>query len=192
MLMIKSRNCTALILALLVFTITFVSHVSGQRRDYMTDAEADLVRDAQDLDKRIDVLTKMIDRRFVVLGIDVGGWKPNAKQAEKWGAEPAGTRLQLLNDIRLLLQKGIDDVDDVAMHNDNALAQNRKEGQIFPRAVRLFASAAQRYRDVLKATAGKTRDEKELGTMLSGIESCEQVIEAVGKLPPETAKTKKN
>ena len=192
MLMIKSRNCTALILALLVFTITFVSHVSGQRRDYMTDAEADLVRDAQDLDKRIDVLTKMIDRRFVVLGIDVGGWKPKAKQAEKWGAEPAGTRMQLLNDIRLLLQKGIDDVDDVAMHNDNALAQNRKEGQIFPRAVRLFASAAQRYRDVLKATAGKTRDEKELGTMLSGIESCEQVIEAVGKLPPETAKTKKN
>lgn len=178
------------LLAFIVFALPFDAH--GQRRDYMTDAEVELVRDAQDLDKRIDVLTKMIDRRLAVLGIDQNAWKPSAKQAEKWGEEPTGTRTQLLNDIRLLLQKGIDDVDDVAIHNDTAQAQNRKEGQIFPKAIRLFGIAAQRYKPVLRVAANQARDEKELGALLSSIEFCDQIIEAVGKLPPETAKGKKN
>ena len=48
----------------------------AQRRDYMTEAEIEVVRDSQDIDLRIDTLTKMIDRRFAALGIDVQGWTP--------------------------------------------------------------------------------------------------------------------
>lgn len=184
------RILPVLFIALAALSLT--TPVNGQRRDYMTDAEIELVRDAQNLDMRIDVLMKMIDRRLAVLGLDAGGWKPAGKQTEKWGEEPTGTRLQLLNDVRLLLQKGIDDVDDVAIHNTTTLAQNRKEGQIFPKAVRLFGSAAQRYRPLLRNAADQTRDEKERGALLASIEYCDQIIEAVGKLPPETAKSKKN
>ena len=61
-----------LFLALIVFVAI---PASAQRRDYMTDPEIELIRDNQDIDKRIDVLTKMIDRRFSAMGIEVGGWK---------------------------------------------------------------------------------------------------------------------
>src|SRR4029078_6627383 len=61
-----------------ILAVVFISASSSSaqsRRDYMTDAEIELVRDAQDIDARIDVLTKMIDRRFAVLKLDVGGPK---------------------------------------------------------------------------------------------------------------------
>ena len=52
-----------------------ISSISAQRRDFLTDEEIEIVRDAQDIDARIDVLVKMMDRRFGVLGINVNGWK---------------------------------------------------------------------------------------------------------------------
>lgn len=165
---------------------------NAQRRDYMTDAEIELVRDAQDIDIRIEVLTKMIDRRFLAAGIDSNGWTEPKKGSEKWGDAPAGTRMELLTDIRQLLQKAVDDVDDVAEHNDNALTQNKTEGLLFPKAVRALAAAAQRYRGVLLPLAAKITDEKEKGVALASVEMCDEIIEAVGKLPPEVKKGKKN
>ena len=168
----------------------FVSTSAAQRRDYMTDAEIELVRDAQDIDLRIDVLTKMIDRRFTALGIDSGGWKEPAKDSEKWGEAPKGTRMQLLSDIRNLMQKAVDDVDDVAEHNENTLTQNKTTGKLFPKAVRSFSVASQRYLNILKPISAKTSDEKEKGMILNTIELCEQVIEAAATLPPEKTKGK--
>jgi hypothetical protein len=63
----------------------FAASAHAQRRDYMTEAEIELVRDSQEIDKRIDVLTKMIDRRFTALGIEVGGLKPGAKEQKALG-----------------------------------------------------------------------------------------------------------
>jgi hypothetical protein len=182
----------AAIPAIIAFLLLFplVSTTAAQRRDYMTDAEIELVRDAQDIDLRIDVLTKMIDRRFTALGIDSGGWKEPAKEAQKWGEAPKGTRLQLLSDVRNLMQKAVDDVDDVAEPHENTLTQNKTTGKLFPKAVRDFASASQRYLTVLKPISAKTTDEKEKGMILNTIELCEQVIEAAGTLPPEKPKAK--
>ncbi|MEO8648194.1 MAG: hypothetical protein ABI539_03415 [Acidobacteriota bacterium] len=162
----------------------------GQRRDYMTDAEIELVREAQDIDLRIDVLTKMIDRRLEAAGISAGGEKIRSKDSDKWGEAPKGTRLQLLGDVRSLLQKAIDDVDDVAEHNDNTQTQNKTEGLLFPKAVRALAAAAQRYRTALAPIAQATRDEREKGLLLASIESCGDIIEAAQNLPPEKPKTK--
>lgn len=164
---------------------------SAQRRDYMSEAEIELVRDAQDIDKRIDVLTKMIDRRFSLLGIDVGGWKESAKNTEKWGDPPVGTRTELFWDIRQLLQKAIDDIDDVAMHNENALTQNKTEGLLFPKAVRSLAASATRYMPHLKTALAKSTDDREKGLLLSSIEMCEAILESVEKLPPPPAKEDK-
>src|SRR5688572_3599209 len=118
----------ACILTFLLISFFVAVDADAQRRDYMTELEVELVRDAQDIDKRIDVLTKMIDRRFTALGISVGGWKQSDKDMEKWGDVRAGTRMELLSDIRYLLQKAIDDIDDVAEHNENTLTQNKTEG----------------------------------------------------------------
>lgn len=179
-----------MVLAVATIIMLLPSISSAQRRDYMNELEIELVRDAQDIDQRVDVLTRMIDRRFAALGIDVGGWKPSTKDQAKWG-EVTGTRSELISDIRFLLQKAIDDIDDVAEHNDNALTQNKTEGLLFPKAVRSLAAAATRYLPQLRSTLEKTTDEREKGLILTSIQSCEEVIEAVVKLPPETKPDKK-
>lgn len=157
----------------------------------MTEQEIELVRDAQDIDQRIDVLTKMIDRRFGALGIEVGGWKQSDRDLAKWGDVRVGTRTELLWDVRQLLQKAIDDIDDVAEHNEDALKQNKKEGPLFPKAVRSLAQSATRYLPPLKSTLAKLTDEREKGLVITSIESCEAIIESVANLPPEVKPEKK-
>ena len=179
------------ILTLFVIMVSLSAAASAQRRDYMNEAEVELVRDSQDIDKRIDVLTTMIDRRFEALGINVGGVKLSNKSREKWGDPPAGTNTELFWDIRQLLQKAIDDIDDVAIHNENTLTQNKTEGLLFPKAVRALAAAASRYSPPLKATLEKSKDEREKGLLLQSIEFCDQILEAVVKLPPDVKPEKK-
>ncbi len=177
-------------LFVLALGVVAVAPASAQRRDSMTEAEIELVRNNQDIDKRIDVLTKMLDRRFSALGIDVGGSKPTDKSKE-WGEIRTGTKSELLLDVRAILQKAIDDVDDVAMHNDNTLTQNKTEGLLFPKAVRSLAAASARYLPHLKSTLEKTTDEKERGLIIASIEHCDAILESVGKLPPDAKPEKK-
>jgi hypothetical protein len=184
------RLFASLFLAASVLLMSVVE-ASSQRRDYMTDEEIELVRVNQDIDKRINVLTRMIDRRFAAMGIEVGGWKPSEKDKTTWGDIRTGTPSQLLQDVRQLLQKAIDDVDDVAMHNENTLTQNKTEGLLFPKAVRDLAAAASRYIPALKSTLQKTTDERDKGLIHASLESCQDILDAVTKLPPETKPAKK-
>lgn len=174
-----------------VVLISAATQTAAQRRDFLTDEEIELVRDNQDIDKRIAVLTRMIDRRFTALGIEVGGWKQTEKEKTVWGETRTGTRSELLRDVRDILQKAIDDIDDVAAHNENALTQNKTEGLLFPKAVRDLAAASARYLPHLKAAANTAKDEREKGLILASIESCEAIIDSVSKLPPEPTKTEK-
>ena len=175
--------------AISVMCTALPSH--AQRRDYMTEMEIELVRDSQDIDKRVEVLTRMIDRRFSVLGIDVAGWKESGKDEKLWGDRPTGSPSELVSDIRKLLQKAIDDIDDVAEHNDNTLTQNKKEGLLFPAAVRTLAAAAARYKPALETLLDKTPDNRDKGVIITSIDSCEQIIDAVKNLPAEVKTEKK-
>lgn len=171
--------------------IVFATPTFSQQRDPMTDPEIELVRENQDIDKRIDILTKMIDRRFTALGIEVGGWKSAKKDSELWGEMRTGTRSELLFDIRQILQKAVDDIDDVALHNEDTLKQNKVQGELFPKAVRSLAAAANRYMEPLKTTLAKTTDEREKGLILGSIEFCEEIIDSVKQLPAEVPKADK-
>jgi len=192
-----TRRAAAFFAIAVAFMLIAGVRADAQRRDFLTDAETEIIRDSQDIDMRVDVLTKMIDRRFAALKIDVGGWKPPAKQSDTWGDEPAGTRLQLLTDIKRLLQKAVDDIDDVSEHDANAQTQNKTTGKLFPKAVRSLSAAASRYSPVLK-NAVKSVDpkseeaEKERGTMLDSIDLCDQIIEAAAKIPAELKEKKKS
>jgi hypothetical protein len=173
-----------------VFTIValaaalFLSSLSAsaQRRDYMTEEEIEQVRNNQDIDLRIAVLVRMIDRRFNVLGIEVNGWKERDRDAGRWGQPPTGTRLQLISDIRQLLDKAIDDLDVIVQRNEDALTQNKTTGRLFPKAVKTLEAAARRYLPMLIDEAAKAADERERGQLLNSAELCEQIIEAAGNL----------
>lgn len=156
---------------------------NAQRRDYLNEKEADLVRENQQIDLRIDILTKAIDRRFMSLGGQAEGSKDWQKSSDTWGEMPTGSRVALFTDIERLLQKAIDDIDDVAAHD-------RMDSKFFPKAVRALGKSAERYLPELKAYMAKTKDEKEIGALLGSIESCEQILAAVVKLPAEVKETK--
>ncbi len=183
-------------LALTVSVVAISSAASAQRRDFMTEQEIEIIRDAQDIDIRIEVLSRMIDRRFSVLAIDVKGWKDAQKQSDIWGELPKGLRLDLFSDIKKLLQKAVDDIDNLASHPDSAPIREKgdkrtkKDPERFGNAVRNLGTAAGRYLAPLKMELDKTTDEKEKGPILDSIDLCDQIIEAVGKLPPEVKKEK--
>jgi hypothetical protein len=180
------------ILSLLSFLLLSSPTAAQAPRDYMTDDEIELVRDAQDIDERIDVLTKMIDRRFAALKIDAGGASVPVKDTTKWGPAPTGTKTELLDDVKKLLQKAIDDIDNVAAHpvdynidKDRSEKQKKKDAQRFPNAVRNLATAAHRYQPPLKTLLDKTTDEREKGLILASLEFCDEIISASSKVTAE-------
>lgn len=175
---------------------------SAQRRDFLTEQEVEIVRDAQDIDYRIDVLVRMIDRRFHVLGVNVNGWKDAGKASDSWGDLPKGTRAQLFNDVKRILQKAVDDIDNLAANpsaapirdktDPNSRRMAKKDPDRFPTAVRSLAAAATRYLGPLKAELERSTDEIEKGSIIDSIELSEQTIAATGKLPPPGPKKSKN
>ena len=164
--------------------------ISQAPRDYMTDEEVELVREAQDIDDRVDILIRMIDRRFGALKVEVGGPGVPAKESSKWGPAPTGSKTELLDDIKKLLQKAIDDIDNVAAHpvdysvdKDRSEKQKKKDAQRFPSAIRNLATAAHRYQAPLKTLLDRTTEEREKGLILASLESCDEIVSASSKVP---------
>ncbi|MFN0141794.1 MAG: hypothetical protein ACKVQW_17100 [Pyrinomonadaceae bacterium] len=167
--------------------ILILAHSAVAQRDYFTEAEIELIRDAQQIDQRVNVLTHAIDRRFGVLKIDVAS--AAKKPSGEWGDAPAGTRIELLADIKDILRKAIEDIDNLAERPDSIVVDpNDKKpkgySDLFPKAVRLLAAAATRYRPVLKNELDKSTTETEKGVLLDSIEMCDEIIASVAKLPP--------
>lgn len=170
--------------SLLVFSFSLLA--SAQSRDYFTDEEIELIRDAQQIDKRIEVLTKTIDRRFVALNVNVNGANPSGKD---WGELPKGSRVELFSDIRNILRKAIDDIDNLAARPDSMVIdpnddKKKKKGfaDLFPKAVRTLAKAAERYKPALNQSLDAAKDEREKGLISNSIDLCEDIIAAVPKL----------
>ncbi len=143
----------------------------------MTDAEIELVRDAQEIDLRIGVLTGAVDRRLAVLH------NQPVKDSDDWGPAPTGTRLQLLSDVQKLLDKAISDIDNVAEKN--------RDSKLFPKAVRALAGSCSQYDTKLRILLDATTEQKEKGVILGALNLCSQVREAAAQLPPDPAKDEK-
>lgn len=151
-----------------------------------------MIRDAQQIDMRVDVLVKIIDRRFAAAGIEVGPTTISAKDTDKWGTL-AGTRSDYLFDIKRILQKAIDDIDNLSERPDSMVIEvpdpkdkrSKKPktfGDLFPKAVRSLAAAATRYKPALETALAATKDDKERGSILDSIDMCEEIIASVQKL----------
>lgn len=162
----------------------FPTLANAQRRDYLTDEEIELVREAQEINLRINILTKAIDRRFLVINSNASQPKQVQKDTEKWGELPTGSRSLLLWNIERILQKAIDDIDNVAAHK-------KTDGEFFPKAIFKLTDSCQTYIPQLKTLYDTSKDEKEKGSILGSIDSCHQIIEASAKVPKETLKEKK-
>lgn len=174
-----------LLAAVFVATHTPTALASSNSRDHLTEQEADLVRDAQQLDKRTAVFIKAIQRRLLVLT------EPNAaaskevqKDTEKWGELPKGTRAELIEDIAKILDEATTNIDDLSARD----ASN----PLIPKSLRLLGEASQRFMAQFTQMRDRTENQDERASLENAAENAQAIIEAAAKLPPPAPKEKKS
>ncbi|MCA1565045.1 MAG: hypothetical protein LC803_05315 [Acidobacteria bacterium] len=156
---------------------------SGQRREHLTEQEMDMVRDTQELDRRIALFVKIAERRVAaVTAAAPTPQAPSAKDLEKWGALPQGTRTQLFNDLARILDEAINNIDDVAVRTPGS--------SLIPKAVKHLSNAAARFLPQLTPLRANASAEGEREALEQAIENLQQVLDAAKKLPEETPEQK--
>jgi hypothetical protein len=158
--------------------------VSAQTRDHLTDQETELVRFHQELDKRIEVFLKAIDRRFAIInGTAQPAAKKTVKDEPEWGDVPKGTRAELLGDIAGILDEAITNIDDVSRRDE--------KNPLISRSLRKLTSSANGYLNQLAALRNKTKDPDEESAIEHVADNANQIIEVGNKLPPPTPESGK-
>ena len=158
-----------------------------QSRDHLTEQEIELVKDAQVLDKRIDVFIKAADRRLLVLNgtgtaTDTASAKQLKKDSESWGELPTGSRAELIGDIAKILDEAITNIDDVSARDE--------KNPLIPKALRKLAAAASRIVEQLKPAEAQAKGEAELSSFDQLAENADAIIQAASKLAPPAAEKK--
>jgi acyl-CoA reductase-like NAD-dependent aldehyde dehydrogenase len=168
-------------LLLLLGLVLFAPAATAQTRDHLTPQEVDLIKEAQVLDKRIDVFIKAADRRLLVIN---GGAAANAKQlkkdAERWGELPTGSRAELISDIARILDEAITNIDDVSARDER--------NPLIAKSLRRLAQATNTIMEQLKPLRGSAKGDAEIASFETLNENAQSIFEAVTKLPPEVDK----
>jgi hypothetical protein len=173
------RVKTTLAATILIALAACGSATAFQVRDHLTPAEIDQVKDAQALDKRIDVFIKAADRRMQVLG-GGGPVVTDAKQLKKdseiWGELPSGSRAELIGDIAGIFNEAITNIDDVSARNES--------NPLIASSLRKLAAAATRMVEQLKPAEAHAEGDAELNNFDQLTEYAESILQAANKLPP--------
>jgi hypothetical protein len=158
-------------------SVTFAS----QAREHLTEQEIDLVKDAQVLDKRIDIFIKAVDRRLLVINgassADATSTKQLKKDSETWGELPKGSRAELIGDIAGIFDEAITNIDDVSTRDEN--------NPLIPKSLRKLAAEATRVVEILKPVAKNDAESLSFDQLT---ENAEQIVQAATKLPPPVEK----
>ena len=162
---------------------SFVMALGVARRDPLTEKEADLVREAQALDKRTEVFAKAAERRLLALTDPAAASKQAQKDAETWGEFPTGTRAELLDDIASILEEAVTNIEDVGSRNSKS--------SLIPKSLRILAQASTRFLPQLTALRDQLKEERERDALEKALEGVQEIIAAAGKLPAETEQTGK-
>lgn len=159
------------------------SAAARAQREHLTPEEVELVRDNQELEKRTGVFIKAVERRLTAIGVAQAAPAQKAekdKDADKWGVLPPSTRAQLLQDIARILDEASLNIDDASIHAE-------KSSQI-PKALRRLAAACTRFLPQLTALRESVKEDAEREWLERAIETSQEVVEALAKLPAETKK----
>ncbi|HEV7472876.1 MAG TPA: hypothetical protein VGN90_02435 [Pyrinomonadaceae bacterium] len=175
-----ARGAALLLTLLICFSFSNASP-AFQAREHLTPKEIDLVKDAQILDKRIDVFIKAADRRLLALnGTDAANAKQLKKDSESWGELPSGSRAELIGDIARIFDEAITNIDDVSTRDES--------NPLIPKALRKLAAAATHIVEILKPAEAQAKNDAELNSFDQLTEYTESILQAVAKLPPPVEK----
>ncbi|HEX7296987.1 MAG TPA: hypothetical protein VF251_14630 [Pyrinomonadaceae bacterium] len=174
-----NQNKSLLTLVLVVAALcTITTNAFAQSREHLTPQEIDLIKEAQMLDKRIDVFIKAIDRRLMAMN---GSGPANAKQlkkdAEKWGELPTGSRADLVSDIARIFDEAITNIDDVSARDER--------NPLIPKALRKLVQSVNSVQTQLAPLKDQAKSEAEVASFELLNEDAQSILEAAKKLPPE-------
>jgi hypothetical protein len=157
------------LLLLLIGGLSF--SVSAQKRDHLTEAEIEIIRDTQELDLRTKVFVKAAERRFVVLGV-LTELKPAKKEKDNsdWGAPPTGTRAELLGDIAKILEE--------AMNNLDNVWSREPKNPLVPKALKILSDAAARFQTQAASLDSKAASEQEREAVFQIKRDLENILQA--------------
>src|SRR5215216_5703099 len=179
-----SRIALTFLLVLFVSPTSFSHTPTFQKRDHLTQQEVDLVKEAQVLDKRIEVFVKAAERRMMVI---TNSTAANAKQlkkdAERWGELPTGSRAELVADIARILDEAITNIDDVSARDER--------NPLISKSLRKLAQAVNTIMTQLKPLSAEAKSEAEIASFELLHEDARSILEAATKLPPEVVVDKK-
>ncbi len=182
-----SKTFSLTVLGFLLFVFGAADSL-GQGSDYLTTEEIELIRFHQEIDKRMDVYVKAVERRFLSISgtqtLSATERKRLAKDAGKWGELPKGSRSKIVSDIELIVDEAINKIDDVASRDP--------ESDLFKGAVHILAEAAETFIPRLKTLADQTQDARDRAVISTTIGYCNDIIEAAAKVRKPTRKKKKS
>ncbi|HJY29159.1 MAG TPA: hypothetical protein VJ306_14125, partial [Pyrinomonadaceae bacterium] len=163
----------------------FLANTALAQRDYLTPQEVDLVKEAQILDKRIDVFIRAAERRLIVINSSAAAnAKQLKKESERWGELPTGSRAELVSDIARIIDAAIDNIDDVSMHDER--------NPLIGKSLRKLSTSVNSIFTQLKPLSAQAKSEAEIASFEQLNEGVQSITEATAKLPPEVEKKAKN
>lgn len=178
---------TRTLLAFALVCASFVVQAATPQRDHLTPQEVDLVKEAQILDKRIDVFIKAAERRLMVINNSAAAnAKLLKKDSERWGELPTGSRAELVGDIARIFDEAITNIDDVSARDER--------NPLVPKSLRRLATAVNTILGQLKPLSTEAKSDAEIASFEMLNEDAQSILEAANKLPPEVVdkKAKKN
>jgi hypothetical protein len=161
-----------LFFALLFLTIGGSSFsAEAQKRDHLTEAEIEIVRDTQELDARTKVLVKAVERRLVALGV-AAEIKPAKKEKDNsdWGAAPTGTRTELIGDIAKILEEAMSKIDDVFTRDS--------KNALISKSLKILSEAAARFQNQVNSLDSKTANDAEREAIFQIKRNLENILQA--------------
>ena len=161
-----------LFFVLLLLSISGLSFsAAAQKRDHLTPAEIEIVRDTQELDLRTKVFVKAVERRFVALGV-LTEIKPAKKEKDNsdWGEAPTGTRAELLRDVAKILEE--------AMNNLDNVWSREPKNPLIPKALKILSDAAARFQTQAGSLDSKAASEKEREAVFQIKRDLENILQA--------------
>ena len=169
----------------LVLGLGIVSYATTPQRDHLTPQEVDLVKEAQALDKRIDVFVRAAERRLMVINNSAAAnAKVLKKESERWGELPTGSRAELVGDIARIFDEAITNIDDVSARDER--------NPLIGKALRKLATAVNTIMGQLKPLSADAKSDAEIASFELLHEDAQSILEAANKLPPEVDKKAKN
>jgi len=176
-----TRNLLALALAVCAVTI---AQAATPQRDHLTPQEVDLVKEAQVLDKRIDVFIRAAERRLMVINnSSAANAKQLKKESERWGELPTGSRAELVGDIARIFDEAITNIDDVSARDER--------NPLIAKSLRKLATAVNTILGQLKPLSTEAKSDAEVASFEMLNEDAQSILEAANKLPPEVVVDKK-